>query len=118
MKEKLVVIKSIGTIAELGGISGPIINPCRVDINTIVRMITSHRAVYEVNPNNKSEMVKLNIHNGMENNFPEVKSSKVEVKPAEIAKKAADPTPEVRKAIEKAEDAKAEASLTGDFKKA
>ena len=116
MKEKLVVIKSIGTIAELGGISGPIINPCRVDINTIVRMITAHRAVYEVNPKNKEEMVKLTLQNVMEANFPESKSSKAEVKAVVIEKK--EDKKEEKKEEPKVEAPKNNAPLSGDFVKA
>lgn len=69
-KEKLIVVESYGSITELGGISGPILNPCRVPISTIVRMVNNHRKVYEVNPSNYSERIRLTLKNVKTDNFP------------------------------------------------
>ena len=69
MKEKkLVVIKSIGTIAELGGIKGPIDNPFRLDVKTLIKMVTKYR-IFEVNPKNIEDTILLTISNVRENNF-------------------------------------------------
>ena len=72
IEKKLVTVESVGTITELGGISGPIINPSFIDVPTIIRMINSHKKVYEVNPNNPSEKVKLSLKNARTNNFIKV----------------------------------------------
>ena len=70
-KTKLVTIASKGSISELGGISGPVINPCRLSVETIVKLINGHKKVYEVNPANKSERLLLNLKNVKMQNFPE-----------------------------------------------
>ena len=41
--KKLIVVESPGAITELGGISGPVLNPCYVPIPLINRMINKHR---------------------------------------------------------------------------
>lgn len=66
---KLVIVQNNGALSELGGISGPILNPCRLDVATIIRMINNHRRVYEVNPNNHSEKVLLSLKNATSKNF-------------------------------------------------
>ena len=60
---KLVTIASAGSIPELGGISGPVINPCSLPIETIVKLLNGHKKVYEVNPAKKSERVLLTLQN-------------------------------------------------------
>ena len=67
--KKLIVVESPGAITELGGISGPVLNPCYVSIPLINRMINKHRAVYEVNPNNYSERIRLSLKNLRTKNF-------------------------------------------------
>lgn len=69
-KEKLIVVESYGSLSELGGISGPILNPCRVPISTIVRMINNHRKVFEVNPTKYSDRIRLTLKNVKTDNFP------------------------------------------------
>lgn len=68
--KKLVVIDSKGSITELGGISGPVINPCSLPVETIVKLINGHKKVYEVNPANKKERLRLNLKNVKMENFP------------------------------------------------
>lgn len=68
---KLVTIENSGTINELGGISGPIINPCPIDISTIVHLIHGHKKVYEVNPSNPNQKVLLTLKNVNTVNFPQ-----------------------------------------------
>lgn len=67
--KKLIVVESPGAITELGGISGPVLNPCYVPITLINRMINKHRAVYEVNPNDYTERVRLSLKNLRTKNF-------------------------------------------------
>ena len=86
-KTKLVTIASKGSIPELGGISGPVINPCKLSIETIVRLINGHKKVYEVNPANKSEKLLLNLKNVKMQNFPEKVNSTVTPNLAPNAKK-------------------------------
>lgn len=79
---KLVTVAHNGTIVELGGISGPIINPCKVQRSSIIAMINNQKKVYEVNPTNPSEKVLLNLINIDKVNFPEaVKTVKANVAP-------------------------------------
>lgn len=68
--EKLVVIYSKGEIPELGYINGPILNPCKVSISILNRLINKRRDVREVNPEDHSQMVQLNLRNLKTNNFP------------------------------------------------
>ena len=89
---KLVTIASKGSITELGGISGPIINPCRLDISTIVSLINGHKRVYEVNPANKSERILLTLKNAKAKNFPDVVNPVVTPNLAPADKKAAQTT--------------------------
>jgi len=77
--KKLIVVESSGSIAELGGIGGPILNPCYVPIPIINKMLNKHRVVYEVNPNNYSERVRLSLKNLRSENF---KSTQNEVAPS------------------------------------
>ena len=84
--QKLIVVESIGSISELGGISGPILNPCWVDLHTINLMLNRHRRVYEVNPNNVKERVALNLMNLRGQNFAApVKKEKAHVAPVKPA---------------------------------
>lgn len=71
--KKLVTVETVGPIDELGGISGPILNPCPIGISAIVRMITAHRKVYEVNPSNPDQKVLLTLQNVRTVNFPNQK---------------------------------------------
>lgn len=69
---KLVVIDSMGSIEELGGISGPIINPTRLPVSIITKLITSRKKVFEVNPANLSERIRLTMQNVRTVNFKQV----------------------------------------------
>ena len=85
-RTKLVTIETSGKIRELGGITGPITTPCKLDMNIIISLINSGKVVYEVNPENKTEKVRLTRSNLSGDNFvkPEpIKKvyQKVETKP-------------------------------------
>lgn len=66
-RTKLVTIESPGKIAALGGILGPITTPCRIDMNIIISLINSGKAVYEVNPKNFKEKTRLTRMNVLDN---------------------------------------------------
>ena len=70
MKEKkLVIVKDSGPIPELSFICGPILNPTRIDIGVIAKMVGAGRTVYECNPFNTKDQVLLDITNVKSNNF-------------------------------------------------
>ena len=68
-ESKWVVVDTYGPIKELGGISGPIVTPCKIPIRTIVDMVNNRKVVYEVNPMNMTEKVKLRQSNVDKKNF-------------------------------------------------
>lgn len=66
---KLITVESYGSIKELGGIAGPIINPTLQPVSIVEKMVAAKRRVYEVNPANLSEKVLLTLHNVHRDNF-------------------------------------------------
>ena len=78
--EKLVTIETYGPIAELGGVSGPIVHPCKLDLETIIRMVNTRKKVFEVNPANPSEKVRLTLSNVRTQNFKPVVAPKTAAK--------------------------------------
>ena len=113
---KLVTIASKGTISELGGISGPIINPCKLDVVTIVSLINGHKRVYEVNPANKSERVLLTLKNVKTKNFPDVVNPVVTPNLAPADKKTVN-TATVTKDTQKTSSKPNEKNVKNDFTK-
>ena len=103
-KTKLVTIASKGSISELGGISGPVINPCRLSVETIIKLINGHKKVYEVNPANKSERLLLNLKNVKMQNFPEKANPVVAANLAPDSKKTTYTTKENEKASQKSSE--------------
>ncbi len=69
--QKLIIVESIGSIGELGGISGPILSPCYVPVDTINLLLNHQRKVFEVNPKNYNEKVRLSLKNLRKENFTE-----------------------------------------------
>ena len=115
MKEKkLVVVDTYGTLTELGGISGPIISPSYIDLQTLLTMINNHRKVYEVNPTNRADRVRLNITNLRTENFPKANvKTKANVAP-EV--KVEEPVEETSVPV-KTKNAKKDDKLESDFTK-
>lgn len=68
-EKKLVVVRSGGPLMELGGITGPILNPSLIDVNIIGEMIQRNRLIFECNPLNPNERIKLNTSNWSKSNF-------------------------------------------------
>lgn len=67
--KKLVVLHDAGSIPELNYICGPILNPCKLPIETIQKLVINKRTVYECNPNNTNERIRLTTRNVKKNNF-------------------------------------------------
>ena len=65
------MIGTTGPIPELGGISGPISSPSRVEVSTLIRMVNARRVVYEVNPKDYDQKVRLTVSNVARDNFVE-----------------------------------------------
>lgn len=76
---KLVTIESPGKIPTLGDIVGPIRTPSRLSIDTIIELINAGKVVYEVNPKNINEKVRLSRLNVYKTNFNSTIKSAVEM---------------------------------------
>lgn len=61
--KKLVVVLDAGALPELGYICGPILHPSKVRIDLIQKLVSNRRTVYECNPANPEERVKLTLRN-------------------------------------------------------
>lgn len=70
IKEKLCVIQYNGVIKELGGISGPILSPHKYPINKVISMVNSGIPVYEVNPYDRNDRIRLTRSTVKSVNFP------------------------------------------------
>lgn len=66
---KYVIILSHGELPELGGILGPIRRPTEVQIPKLVSMLNRGKEIYDVNPKNTKEMVRLTMANVKKDNF-------------------------------------------------
>ena len=112
---KLVVIGTTGPIPELGGISGPISSPSRVEVSTLIRMVNARRVVYEVNPKDYDQKVRLTVSNVTRDNFvedldEEIRSTKSPLNSVTRTKKKED-----KSSVFDPDDIDVE--LTGDFTK-
>ena len=66
---KLVTVNYNGPIIELGSICGPISTPSQLTIDAISRLVLNKKEVWEYNPNNKREKVRLTFSNLNKDNF-------------------------------------------------
>ena len=69
INSKLVTIESSGKIGVLGGLIGPITTPCRLRIDVLISLINTGKVVYEVNPANVKEKIRLTRLNVRKENF-------------------------------------------------
>ena len=119
-KTKFVTVETNGPISELGGIAGPILHPCMVDLDLVIQMVNARKKVYEVNPNNPDERVLLSLRNVRTENFPVFTADKKTVTPAASisssnnAKKTETPSNDTKKETSTTNDTKSE---SGDFTK-
>ena len=103
-EKKLVVIRSGGPLGELGGISGPILNPAYIEVEKIGKMIQNNRLIFECNPLNPNERIRLNTSNWSKSNFGAAADKKT--------------TDTMAKAEAKAKADAAKAKIEADAKKA
>ena len=76
-KMKLCKVIHNGPIMALGGVTGPILYPCRIDLRKVINMVHQGIRVVEVNPKNHKETIELTIQNVSLNNFPETPKYKM-----------------------------------------
>lgn len=70
MEKKLITINTSGPIRELPGcICGPVLTPTYISINSIYKMISGGRKIFEINPRNRKEKLLLNKENYNKDNF-------------------------------------------------
>lgn len=75
---KLVTIESGGPIRVMGGISGPIKTPTSLSTTAIISLINDNMVVYEVNPKNYNEKIRLTRLNINSDNFKTVTKEKID----------------------------------------
>lgn len=75
---KLVTIESSGPIRAMGGISGPIKTPTSLSTAAIISLINDNMVVYEVNPKNYNEKIRLTRLNINSDNFKTVTKEKID----------------------------------------
>lgn len=75
--EKLCIIDHYGTIRELGGITGPVLSPHKYAVSKILSMVNSGITVYEVNPADRNDKIRLTRSTVKTVNFPVVKKETV-----------------------------------------
>lgn len=69
MDKKLCTITNSGPIPELGGIRGPVTKPTELPMTLIRTLINEGYTIYEVNPMNRNEKVRLTFGNVNTVNF-------------------------------------------------
>lgn len=79
-EKKLIKVMYAGVIPELGFILGPIIHPYKVDMETVGRLVSNNRKVFEVNPEKPEQEVLLTTKNYKLNNFTGTKAPEVAAK--------------------------------------
>ncbi len=67
--KKLITVLSGGPLPELHFITGPVFHPWYVDKTTVIQLVNNGRIVFEVNPQNRSERIKLTPKNMRLDNF-------------------------------------------------
>lgn len=61
VKEKKIIVKSLGTLDILGGVTGPILKPFIRDTKTILHLVNTGKEVFEILPDGTE--IKLTIRN-------------------------------------------------------
>lgn len=69
MQKKLILVKTVEAIPEIGGLTGPITTPMWVDVEKIFSMVKRGVKVVEVNSSNRSVQVELTKDNVYSDNF-------------------------------------------------
>lgn len=68
-KTKLCIITTCAELPIMGGIHGPLHTPSPLTYREIITLINNGIDVYEVNPKNRSQKVKLTSFNAVKENF-------------------------------------------------
>lgn len=68
-KTKLCIITTCAELPIMGGIHGPLHTPSPLTYREIITLINNGIDVYEVNPKNRSQKVKLTAFNAVKENF-------------------------------------------------
>lgn len=89
-KSKLCIITTCAELPIMGGIHGPLHTPSPLTPREIITLINNGIEVYEVNPLNKSEKVRLTATNAVKENFTIKKEVKVVPSMIQEAKKKAE----------------------------
>jgi hypothetical protein len=69
VKRKLVTVADFGPIMELDGIGGPLRTPTNITLSAICQMVVNGKTVFEHNPANVKEKVRLTLSNVKADNF-------------------------------------------------
>jgi hypothetical protein len=104
VKRKLVTVADFGPLQEIGGIGGPLRTPTNIALNAICQMVVNGKTVFEHNPSNVKEKVRLTLSNVKSDNFVKSEDGEpVKTQPVKV-----EVTPEVaEKSIEAATSATA-----------
>lgn len=89
-KTKMCIITTCAELPIMGGIHGPLHTPSPLTYREIITLINNGIDVYEVNPRNKSEKVKLTSTNAIKENFSNIKEVQVVPSLIQEAKKKAE----------------------------
>ena len=98
-KTKLCIITTCAELPIMGGIHGPLHTPSPLTYREIITLINNGIDVYEVNPKNRSQKVKLTAFNAVKENF--ATNKEVQVVPSLIkdAKEKAEDNKPITKAV-------------------
>lgn len=69
VKRKLVTVADFGPIMELDGIGGPLRTPTNITLSAICQMVVNGKTVFEHNPANVKDKVRLTLSNVKADNF-------------------------------------------------
>ena len=81
-KSKLCIIEDPYELPIRGRINGPILTPSEFSMSELRQLLVAHVKVYEVNPRNKKEKVKLTFQNLGKDNFVPMKKERILSTPA------------------------------------
>lgn len=98
-KTKMCIITTCAELPIMGGIHGPLHTPSPLTYREIITLINNGIDVYEVNPRNKSEKVKLTSTNAIKENFSNIKEVQVVPSLIQEAKKKAELSESVVKTV-------------------
>ena len=87
IKTKLCIIKDPYPLPIRGKINGPVLKPSEFTIDELRQLLVGHFDVWEVDPHNKKNKIKLSFGNLGKDNFAPVKREKIVPTPGIFEKK-------------------------------